>query len=297
MRIASAAAGLCVGLALMTAPAMAEQGFPSGQAGEGKFELFPRWQRVLAETRPARSPLIGKAVPAPATAPAAQMAPIKDATETPEDALTKPVIFHLPLPAARRPWEMPDLLDLRPLIGKGRDCRQQGGCAPGDWQRIIHESRPLSRQAQLEKLNGWANGIRYVEDSGNWGIPDYWQTPAEFLARGGDCEDYAILKYFGLTALGFDPADIRIMVLYDEELKLHHAVLLVRLDGEIWLLDNQREEVARLKDAPHYRPIYSVNEDNWWMHRQPQALRFAPVKKETQTARYTNRPQMTLRFR
>jgi len=290
MRIANAAAGLCFGLALVTAPAMAETGFPSGQAGQGGFELFPRWQRVLAEMSPSTAPMIGKTAPAPAP----QMAPV---AEAPEDTVTKPVIFHLPLPAARRPWEMPDLLDLRPLIGKTRDCRQQGDCAPGDWQRVVNESRSLSRRAQLEKLNGWANGIRYREDSSNWGIPDYWQTPAEFLARGGDCEDYAILKYFGLTELGFDPADMRIMVLYDEELKLHHAVLLVRLEGEIWLLDNQKEKVARLKDAPHYRPIYSVNQDNWWMHRKPQALRFAPVRKETQTARYTNRPQMTLRFR
>jgi predicted transglutaminase-like cysteine proteinase len=34
---------------------------------------------------------------------------------------------------------------------------------------------------------------------------DYWSTPREFLISGrGDCEDYAIIKYFTLIKLGFD---------------------------------------------------------------------------------------------
>jgi amino acid transporter len=42
----------------------------------------------------------------------------------------------------------------------------------------------------------------FVERLG-FGIDDYWMTPKEFFIKGfGDCEDYAIAKYFTLLELG-----------------------------------------------------------------------------------------------
>ncbi len=118
-------------------------------------------------------------------------------------------------------------------------------------------------------MNRWANARPYVEDQANWGVADYWETPGEFLARGGDCEDYAIAKYASLVRLGFSPDDLRIVVVNDTTLNAFHAVLAVRLKGQTLLLDNQLPETEAFDQAPQYTPIYSLSARGWWMHSAP----------------------------
>jgi predicted transglutaminase-like cysteine proteinase len=103
----------------------------------------------------------------------------------------------------------------------------------------------------------------------NWHVPDYWETPGEFLARGGECKDYAVIKYYSLVRLGFSPDDLRIVVLNDTNINAFHAVLAVRLDGGVWLLDNQLQQVVPMDVAVQYAPIYSLNEHGWWLHSIP----------------------------
>lgn len=120
--------------------------------------------------------------------------------------------------------------------------------------------------AALDAVNRMVNAVRYVPDEENWGAPDHWATPGEFYRRNGDCEDFAIAKYVALKALGFDPAKMRIVVLVDEKLHKHHAVLMVDTENGRMILDNQIAQVVRDTDIEHYRPIYSINEDAWWLH-------------------------------
>ena len=54
----------------------------------------------------------------------------------------------------------------------------------------------------------------------------------------GDCEDFAIAKYFALRDLGFPASQMRIVVLKDTLRNLDHAVTAVYLDGDAWILDN-----------------------------------------------------------
>lgn len=283
MRIATAAASLFVGLTLVMSTASADTAFPSGMTGAGNFEKFPRWQRVLAQTRPDTAP------------PAPLFAALEDKPGGMRAAPQRLGFLYLPLPAARPPVSASETAADAAASNSASDCRSHGACTLEDWQAVVEEAHALPPHAQLDHLNRWANGVTYVEDTANWGIPDYWQTPDEFLAHGGDCEDYAIIKYFGLSELGFEPADMRITVLFDEALQMHHAVLLVRLEGEVWLLDNQMEEVTRFAEARHYRPVYSVNETNWWMHRRPGALRLVSAQpQQARQARYANRPPMSM---
>ena len=49
--------------------------------------------------------------------------------------------------------------------------------------------------------------IVFRDDSEVWGQVDHWASPLELLDKGrGDCEDYAIAKYFSLLALGMPVA-------------------------------------------------------------------------------------------
>lgn len=155
-------------------------------------------------------------------------------------------------------------------------CADDRLCAPAAWTTFLDSLRGLPAREQMEAVNHWANARPYVEDQANWGVADYWETPGEFLARGGDCEDYAIFKYASLVRLGFSADDLRIVVVNDTTLNAFHAVLAVRLADKTWLLDNQAATTEAFDAAPQYTPIYSINAHGWWLHATP-ALRAGTV--------------------
>jgi len=141
-----------------------------------------------------------------------------------------------------------------------------GACRLAEWQRAISSLQGRSQREQLIAVNSLANRVRYVLDPDNYGQNDYWATPREFLYRAGDCEDFAILKYYALRQLGFSPDALRIVVLQDTNLRIPHAVLAVHTRDDILILDNQVAEVVSHRAIAHYVPVYSINERNWWMH-------------------------------
>ncbi|MEX0814557.1 MAG: transglutaminase-like cysteine peptidase [Dongiaceae bacterium] len=149
---------------------------------------------------------------------------------------------------------------------------EQGGCAAGQcdsegWRAFIEEMRGKDPRRQLADINRRLNENPYIIDPINWGVPDYWATPFQFLRRDGDCEDYAIAKFMALRALGVPNERLRIVVLQDINLQIAHAILVVYLDGEAFVLDNQIASVVPASSIRHYRPVYSINEAGWWLHR------------------------------
>ncbi len=139
-------------------------------------------------------------------------------------------------------------------------------CHLQDWQQFIASLNGLPRREQLQAVNRYANEKRYVLDIDNYGLEDYWAIAREFLHNGGDCEDYAITKLFSLLWLGFPVSDLRIVVLQDTNLRVPHAILAYYAGDQIWLLDNQIQEVVDHRDIVHYVPVYSINEQGWWIH-------------------------------
>jgi predicted transglutaminase-like cysteine proteinase len=140
-------------------------------------------------------------------------------------------------------------------------------CQFGDWTKFLEDARRLDRRRQLDAVNHHMNRKRYVIDPTNYGVPDYWATPVQFLHLNGDCEDYAIAKYLALRELGYDDEELRVVVLDDLNLGVAHAVLAVYSDDDVLILDNQIDTVVSANVIRHYRPIYSVNERHWWLHR------------------------------
>jgi len=140
-------------------------------------------------------------------------------------------------------------------------------CSLQTWEKKVNSLQGKGKLAQLREVNRYLNKVNYVLDPINWGVADYWSTPNEFFAVDGDCEDYAITKFISLRALGFSNDAMRIMVVQDMNLGgIIHSVLAVKLDGEIYILDNQIPKLEKAKNIHHYRPIYSINEGNWWRH-------------------------------
>lgn len=142
------------------------------------------------------------------------------------------------------------------------------------WSELVAALRPLAPSAQLQRVTAALNATAYVSDRANWGVSDYWQTPAEFLARGGDCEDFAIAKYLALREAGWAAEDLRIAVVTDERRDVAHAVLIASHAGRAWVLDNLNDDVIEARAVHHYRPVFSVSETAWWWHR-PAPVRHA----------------------
>lgn len=153
-------------------------------------------------------------------------------------------------------------------------------CHYKEWQTFVAglAGRPL--QQQLDDVNRFMNRVRYIIDPKNWGMKDYWATPQQFFSKDGDCEDYAIAKFLTLKRAGVDASRMRIVILQDLNLRVAHAVLAVFTDAGVKILDNQIRQVVDERKIRHYRPIFSINETGWWLHRpvkrQRAATRAAP---------------------
>lgn len=144
-------------------------------------------------------------------------------------------------------------------------------CDYGDWAKFLRSLKGKGRYAQMKAINTRMNKAKYVTDKNNWGRKDFWATPGEFMARFGDCEDYAIVKYLSLRALGFKEHQLRVVAVKDLNLKVGHAVLVVILRDKkkrkrYFVLDNQIKKIVEQHKIRHYQPVFSLNTKNWWRH-------------------------------
>jgi predicted transglutaminase-like cysteine proteinase len=140
-------------------------------------------------------------------------------------------------------------------------------CAVPDWKRLLKEVETESLEDKLEKINDWGNAHPYIVDQLNWGMVDYWETPYELMAFNGDCEDYAIAKYYSLRAAGVPENQMRIIIVQDFNLGgIIHAILGVYEGSTLWILDNQIKQVIKADSIYHYKPVYAVNENKWWRY-------------------------------
>ncbi len=150
------------------------------------------------------------------------------------------------------------------------DCQATSfnACHLKEWSAFLASLKGHDPLEQLDLFNRYMNEAPYITDPRNYHTKDYWATPGQFFNQDGDCEDYAIAKFMSLRALGWSNHDMRIVLLQDLNLKTPHAVLVAYRDGTAWVLDNQIMQVVTADVIRHYRPLFSLNEDSWWLHRQ-----------------------------
>jgi len=145
---------------------------------------------------------------------------------------------------------------------------KRSACQLNNWQAYLGDIAGSSERERLQLVNRYINSAAYVSDPRNWDRNDYWEIPLELFARGGDCEDYVIAKYLSLRQLGIAAERMRIVVVQDLRRGEDHAVLTVKSDGGLMVLDNHYRRVRTWDDlSADYVPYYSLNEDAVWMHR------------------------------
>ena len=142
-------------------------------------------------------------------------------------------------------------------------------------RHLLLKAQALPPGHQIHLVNRYVNRKRYRNDRtaeidtalANEPVKyrSRWATVEEFMRRGGDCEDYATTKYYLLRRLGFDIDQLRVIVVWDRQARGYHAILAVRHEGKIRLLESNNE-IRRGARHP-YRFIYSVNEKSIWDHQ------------------------------
>jgi predicted transglutaminase-like cysteine proteinase len=134
----------------------------------------------------------------------------------------------------------------------------------------IERSGTQEDPQRLKDVNDFFNRrLAFRDDAVTWGLPDYWASPLESLdKRAGDCEDYAIAKYFSLAASGVPTAKLRMVYVRArmQGQSLAHMVLAyyAQPGAEPLILDNLRPEVLPASQRADLTPVFSFNTEGLW---------------------------------
>jgi len=163
------------------------------------------------------------------------------------------------------------------------------------WLRTLNHLQGKSLEEQATEVDAIVDRlIEYTPDPVLYGKTDYFASPIETLwHKKGDCDDFAILKYFALKHLGVSDEHMYVVAVGDQnDNVLDHATLLVDVkeDGigakiasaltpdwieellgnnketEFRVLDNDGSEIGRLieEDKSRYTPYYAMNAQSFW---------------------------------
>jgi predicted transglutaminase-like cysteine proteinase len=134
------------------------------------------------------------------------------------------------------------------------------------WREVAASASGKPELEVLKTVNAYFNRWPYKLDRELYGVSEYWASPQEFMKRSGDCEDYAIAKFFVLRDLGYANDKLRIVILMDRIRRVGHAVLAVYALSDILILDSLTDLIFSHKKYRHYVPQYSMNETTRWAH-------------------------------
>lgn len=137
-------------------------------------------------------------------------------------------------------------------------------------QAMLQQGVAGDDEAQLEAVNSFFNRrIVFTDDSEVWGQADHWASPFEALGQGrGDCEDYAIAKYFSLLAMGMPMSRLRLVYVRAQigGNSQAHMVLAyyAQPNAEPLILDNLITSVRSASRRPDLVPVFSFNSEGLW---------------------------------
>ncbi len=125
------------------------------------------------------------------------------------------------------------------------------------WENLKRQFPGMSAEEQLRMINGFFNRWSGLEDRDAYGKEEYWACTREFLEKGGgDCEDYAFIKYRALRELGAKADDFWLVLVTDVSRRADHAVLLAGVRGKYFVLDNLSSPVYLIMPADTYKKLY-----------------------------------------
>jgi predicted transglutaminase-like cysteine proteinase len=140
-------------------------------------------------------------------------------------------------------------------------------------QPVLAATLELDDDARLVAINQFFNRrIVFTDDEPVWGVADYWASPLEMLEKGrGDCEDFAIAKYFSLIATGVPVAKLRLVYVRAQiggpggVVQAHMVLAFYPQPGaEPLILDNLIGDVRPASRRTDLTPVFSFNSEGLW---------------------------------
>jgi predicted transglutaminase-like cysteine proteinase len=138
----------------------------------------------------------------------------------------------------------------------------------GGWRELMSQPADLSDVDKLTRVNDFFNRASFRSDKEHWGEEDYWATPLELLVTdGGDCEDYAIAKFFTLREMGMGPEHLKVTYVKSLNLNQAHMVLAWYSTpaAEPLILDNLVQDILPASQRTDLVPVYSFNAEGLWL--------------------------------
>lgn len=136
-----------------------------------------------------------------------------------------------------------------------------------NYLNFLNTTSNLTDLKKIEEVNKYFNKYKYTSDIEQFEKKDYWMSLNEFLVyKKGDCEDFAIAKYFTLKKLGLDINKLNIVYGYiktKENDMMPHMLLTYNDKNDIYILDNYNKNFRRYnKKIENFKAVYSFNEKN-----------------------------------
>jgi predicted transglutaminase-like cysteine proteinase len=148
------------------------------------------------------------------------------------------------------------------------------------WDAMLQSSKDQKILNKLKNVNDFFNKIRYKTDSRHWRKKDYWATPFEFMGTAaGDCEDYAIAKYFSLRKIGVPDNKLRITYVKYKKVRskfeqAHMVLTYYHKPGSTPIvLDNINKKLKLATKRKDLKPVYSFNASGLWQAKNKGSVR------------------------
>ncbi|EIK97980.1 periplasmic protein-like protein [Pseudomonas sp. M47T1] len=151
------------------------------------------------------------------------------------------------------------------------------------WATLLQTSGDRPELEKLSIVNSFFNRqMAFKDDMTVWHVEDYWATPLEALWKGaGDCEDYAIAKYFSLRRLGVPAEKLRITYVKALSLNQAHMVLAYYATdrADPLVLDNLIGDIKPASQRKDLLPVYAFNAEGVYLPGASASARSSDSKK------------------
>jgi len=139
------------------------------------------------------------------------------------------------------------------------------------WSAFVERSRHLEGEELLFAVNQFVNAsVQFQSDRTLEEVLDEWATPASLIRQAeGDCEDFALAKFWLLEMLGVDRSDLYIVVVQDLVVRLPHAYLAVRRGSDVLLLDSRTNRLLSPDELDGIVPVVTIGHSASYLHGRP----------------------------
>lgn len=138
------------------------------------------------------------------------------------------------------------------------------------WRTLLGTSHSQPEQEKLKSVNNFFNkNIIFDDDITIWQQSDYWATPLETIGKGrGDCEDFALAKYYSLLQLGVPMNRLRLIYVKARLGGAQQAHMVLAYyptpSATPLVLDNLDPQIKPASQRPDLTPVFSFNGEGLW---------------------------------